>query len=737
MESSEKSPMPQEQADTQLSVEIVEKPEIFAEKKIGEVERSSEDAVEQAEKQFESVKGYYELTPEKIKEISIKGGFREKLNSIAEQIRALATSTKEKIFGVTNKEKAMGEDTISKADEAEQTTERAYELNEEQKIDAEKEGEEIFEISLEGIRGIRERISNPETQKLIQEREKTLDELFVQTEKEVEEIAKEIETMDGFHEAITAGRIEAPLKERIDPERLRLAVEEHHMKQELYKRSSDFYERRKRYETASDPISGRRLREEQLEKIRPEFSNPINIIENTAPSLVKKARELRYQIDRQYRVGVNASFDETLGNIQQFRETVKKEQEAFPENVQNLERRAEALRFRFDSADSREKRAVLQDEWLAIQKEAEQQAGNYQNSLDFVDLQHSIQYGETKEVKEASARIAQNRTEQLQNVLNNIYSFDAERALRGAMGKELQNRHGECEVSMRGGGLYTITNPEQLKQKFLTLQEKIYSVAETVGDTRPLENLKQYELDDSTLEKERVLAYQRARRATRDVFTHATTTNALEQILTEGKIKSFMKLREEGKLEGLRTTENYEGQVFFSRNDVGLHWSRTHETDNWAFFAATGADIFASKASFNGDYWDTHFNYEGGDTITGVAVYDPENPCTSELSIEKLQLVLPETKKEYWEDIMKKNGRDEGWMKEHVIYLSPETYQRATGEEGSAFDTEKLSEVVRKQTLKEVRERSQYAKKLYAPVSTDPEKLGRFSQRWVETGIEI
>jgi hypothetical protein len=93
-----------------------------------------------------------------------------------------------------------------------------------------------------------------------------------------------------------------------------------------------------------------------------------------------------------------------------------------------------------------------------------------------------------------------------------------------------------------------------------------------------------------------------------------------------------------------------------------------------------------------------------------------------------LTLVLPETKKEYWEEIMRKNGRDEKWIQEHVIYLPPETYQKKFKkipgrEEVIELDIQKLEKFVREQVLKEVRKRSPYVKKLYVPIPTDPHQI--------------
>jgi hypothetical protein len=743
----EKIPLLPEQTKIGPEAETGKNLEAFVEERIGEIERSSQEIIEQGKRRFEEVKGYYDLPQERIEEISNKGRFYEKLNSIAEQIKKLEASTKERIFRAVREEEMKSTETGPEPTETKQAVEKEQEPNEEQKeqvveIIHEPNEEEISETSVESIHGIRERISNPEVRKIIEEREKELEELFNNTEREVEEINKELEALRDFREEITRGRIETTVKERINPEKLRLAVEEYRMKLELHKRCLDFLERRKRYERAIDPISGRRLREDQLREIRPEFLNPINIIENTAPDFIKKAREWRYRLDKKYRGEMDEVFDEIIRNLQQFFETVKKEQEAYRERVRNLEHRIKMIKLDIRSAKSIEKRSGCKKNWLALQREAEQLANNLQDTLHFIDTQYLAQYGETEDIRESAAKTTQKMIEELQNILNEIYSFDVESALRVAIGEELVVKQSDCAFTMRSFGLYAITNPEHLKQKFFALQEKIIAVAEKVNGPQLIENLKYYKLDDETLERYRVFEYKRARRATRDVFTHATTTVALERILADGKLKSFMKLKKEGKLKGIPTTGNYEGQIFFSRNDVGIHWSRTQKFnhDDWAFFAATGGDIFASKASLNADP-DIHFNYEGGDTVMGFAVYDPDNPYYSELSIENLTLVLPETKKEYWEEIMRKNGRDEKWIQEHVIYLPPETYQKKfkkiPGEEVIELDIQKLEKFVREQVLEKVRKRSPYAKKLYVPIPTDPKKFGIFSQRWVDTGIEI
>src|SRR3989344_4299335 len=101
--SAEETEAPQEKVKPKNSTEVPENLESIAENKIAEVDRTSEEAIGATDQRLERSKTYYELSPEKTDEILSNGSFKEQLASIADRIRLLAGSTKERILNLISK----------------------------------------------------------------------------------------------------------------------------------------------------------------------------------------------------------------------------------------------------------------------------------------------------------------------------------------------------------------------------------------------------------------------------------------------------------------------------------------------------------------------------------------------------------------------------------------------------------------------------------------------------------
>ena len=124
---------PQEQIKPEISTKMPESIESIAENKIAEVDRTSGEAIGEADQRLERAKTYYELPSEKTEEVLSNGGFKEQLALITERIRSLADSTKEKILNLIGKKEVTREAPTEKSI-PENESELAKEMPQPQKL---------------------------------------------------------------------------------------------------------------------------------------------------------------------------------------------------------------------------------------------------------------------------------------------------------------------------------------------------------------------------------------------------------------------------------------------------------------------------------------------------------------------------------------------------------------------------------------------------------------------------
>ncbi len=104
--------------------------------------------------------------------------------------------------------------------------------------------------------------------------------------------------------------------------------------------------------------------------------------------------------------------------------------------------------------------------------------------------------------------------------------------------------------------------------------------------------------------------------------------------------------------------------------------------------------------------------------IDGVAVYDSQNPNMTEFKIDELQLVLPETKKDYWIGLLKENGWDENWINNHVIFIPPQYYEKKVdkfGRQIRMFNHEAFHEYILTNIAEETYRRSRNKNRVFVP----------------------
>ena len=132
---------------------VKESPEKVAEEKISQVETTAESAVQSGESAFDRIKEASALSSEKVAEIESRGGFRVRLEDIAERIQSLAARTKERIAAMMGtSEKAQEPNVEQVREEKETATEQGAEettLESVEEIPQEKFEQEISPEELE------------------------------------------------------------------------------------------------------------------------------------------------------------------------------------------------------------------------------------------------------------------------------------------------------------------------------------------------------------------------------------------------------------------------------------------------------------------------------------------------------------------------------------------------------------------------------------------------------------
>ncbi len=229
----------------------------------------------------------------------------------------------------------------------------------------------------------------------------------------------------------------------------------------------------------------------------------------------------------------------------------------------------------------------------------------------------------------------------------------------------------------------------------------------------------------------RYRAYYEARRTGQNIFTHVTSGERAEKIIKERSLKSS-KIHTPSELRGDMNalkksgqTGNIEESLYFTSGGGGFNYGTKldkyegqeieRDLKDFAFFAATGNDLLASGKSIEVA---TPTMREKGESLKGQAVGDYESADGTELSLESLQLIIPESEISRYISLFENAGYNGNFAKEHLVGVPNDIVEKALNEGNGLFlrDSKVLHEYVDNQLKREVKNRSKNKGKIFATV---------------------
>ena len=229
----------------------------------------------------------------------------------------------------------------------------------------------------------------------------------------------------------------------------------------------------------------------------------------------------------------------------------------------------------------------------------------------------------------------------------------------------------------------------------------------------------------------RYRAYYEARRTGQNIFTHVTSGERAEKIIKERSLKSS-KIHTPSELRGDMNalkksgqTGNIEESLYFTSGGGGFNYGTKldkyegqeieRDLKDFAFFAATGNDLLASGKSIEVA---TPTMREKGESLKGQAVGDYESADGTELSLESLQLIIPESEISRYISLFENAGYNGNFAKEHLVGVPNDIVEKALNEGNGLFlrDSKVLHEYVDNQLKREVKNRSKNKDKIFATV---------------------
>ena len=227
----------------------------------------------------------------------------------------------------------------------------------------------------------------------------------------------------------------------------------------------------------------------------------------------------------------------------------------------------------------------------------------------------------------------------------------------------------------------------------------------------------------------RYRAYYEARRTGRNVFSHVTSGRKAEQIIHNHGLKSskittpaemtndYYALKASGQ------TANLEENIYFTSGGGGFDYGGgmdmkageklKRESSDFAIFTATGNDILSSGKSIEVA---TPTMVEKGESLRGRAVGAYEAVNGTELPLDNLHLVVPESELQRYNELFVKSGYDEKFAREHLIGIPNSIIEAALKEGEGAFlrDSKILHEYFNTKIKQEVLNRSKNQDKIFA-----------------------
>jgi len=253
----------------------------------------------------------------------------------------------------------------------------------------------------------------------------------------------------------------------------------------------------------------------------------------------------------------------------------------------------------------------------------------------------------------------------------------------------IRNEKTEDMPSMEASA-YAIGMKNEDVEEFLRAQEKLKLIL-----------AEDEMLDKKDFDTARHRAYYEARRTGRNIFSHVTNSEYAEKILQSGVLTGARKNNSE-------STSRDHTDAFFASGGGGYnnYWKRKigDKGESFAFFVASGNDILSAEKSVEVA---TPGLKEKNEYASGVRGGDFEAE-QSEIPIDKFFLVIPESQKNHYNNIMKENGRNP----EKIITIPEDIMKKAVGESGMMNDAiiqEFVDSEIRKKVIQESDKEKIYA----------------------------
>ena len=233
--------------------------------------------------------------------------------------------------------------------------------------------------------------------------------------------------------------------------------------------------------------------------------------------------------------------------------------------------------------------------------------------------------------------------------------------------------------------LYAIGVKDSDINSFLATQSKLQELAQQFG----------YKEDEwitkNDFEVSRYRAYFEARRTARNVFTHVTSRERMEQIIKSKVLKSSNLTTEEGadwrELKAKGQTSNIEDSLYFTSGGGGYSYGTKIEhghavskkVEDFVFLATTGADLISSGKTVEVSRPSLSEQHE---SLRGRTITDFESIKGTELPLETLYIVAPESTAFDYMSMLTENGFSDEYAGEHIIMIPDDIVKEALGRDG-------------------------------------------------------